>query len=143
MKWLTLIVVVCSAWGCGREGPQRASVAGKITLDGLPIREGSIAFIPAEENRGPTAGGVIADGAFQITLWDGPLVGKNRIELRAWRKTGNMIPNPMNPSTSMEEKVEAFPPQFNAESRLLREIKPGHNQLDLLLRSDDLVEQKE
>jgi hypothetical protein len=131
---LGLIAVVI---GCGPATPERASVSGKVTLDGQAIEQGSISFLPAEGNAGPSAGGVIANGRYDIEKKDGPILGKTRIELRAWKKSGRQIPNPMSAGSMMDEKVEAFPKEFNEESTLLKEIKSGHNTFDFELESNN------
>jgi hypothetical protein len=132
---------ICSAvlffltLGCGPAGPERASVSGQVTLDGQAIEQGTISFLPAEGNAGPSAGSAITNGRYDIRKANGPVLGKARVELRAWRKTGRQIPNPMSEGALMDEKVEAFPAQFNDESTLLREIKSGHNSFDFELES--------
>lgn len=122
--------------GCSDPGPERASISGSITLDGKPVEQGSITFVPTEGTSGPTAGDVISGGQYEIPRALGPLVGKNKVELRSWRLTGRQIPNPMSPGSTMEERVEAFPAQFNNETTLVREITAGHNSLDFDLKSD-------
>jgi hypothetical protein len=121
--------------GCGARGPERASVSGKVTLDGKAIEMGSITFVPADGNAGPTAGSAITAGQFDIKKAVGPVLGKHKVELRAWRLTGKQIPNPMSPGAMMDEKVEAFPEQFNNASTLIREIESGHNTFDFELES--------
>jgi hypothetical protein len=136
IRWLLVCVYVLVLAGCGRAGPERASVSGTVTLEGHTISEGSITFVPTDGSQGPTAGGAIRDGKFEITKFDGPIVGKNRVELRSWKLTGRQIPNPMSPGATMDEKVEAFPDPFNNESRLVREIASGHNTLEFNLKPD-------
>lgn len=134
VRWLLLLMFLMAV-GCGPDGPERGSVSGTVSLDGKSVKEGSITFIPTDGTTGPTAGGTIADGAFSIPKSLGPLVGKNKVELRAWRLTGRQIPNPMSPGSMMDEKVEAFPPQYNDESTYVIEINSGHNTLDFDLKS--------
>jgi hypothetical protein len=129
------LALAAGVLGCGSSGPQRASVAGEVTLNGSPIEQGTITFVPASGNAGPTAGGAIIDGKYNVPKAVGPLVGRQRVELRAWRKTGVMIPNPMSAGAMMEEKVEAFGAEFNDQSTLERDVASGHNVFDFALES--------
>jgi hypothetical protein len=133
--YIVMALVCLAEVGCGPSGPERASVSGKVTLDGKLIEQGTINFLPAEGNAGPSTGGVITNGRYDIRKVDGPVLGKARIELRAWRKTGRQIPNPMSAGSMMDEKVEAFPKTFNDESTLLKEVESGHNTFDFELDS--------
>jgi hypothetical protein len=128
------LAVLCSTTGCGSAGPARGSASGTVTLNGQPV-DGSITFVPTNGTAGPTAGAAIQGGKYTIPKADGPLVGNNRVELRAWRLTGRQIPNPMSEGQFMDEKVEAFSPEYNDATKLVREVKSGHNSLDFALES--------
>lgn len=125
-------LLACLAGGCGSaEGPARGSVSGKVTLDGDPIEHGSISFHPVGQTRGMVAGGAIEQGRYSIPAAQGPAVGQNRVEIHASRKTGKKVPDPYGePGQTMEQSVEAVPQQYNAQSTLVREVKPGNNPLD-------------
>jgi hypothetical protein len=133
---LCTLVLFCAALGCGDSGPPRASAGGVVKLDGQAIEEGSITFVPAEGTSGPTSGARITAGKYNIPKADGPLIGRSKVEIRAWRKTGRQIPNPMSAGALMDEKVEAFPEHYNSASTLVEEIVAGHNVLDFDLKSD-------
>lgn len=127
----SLLVVL----GCGgQDGPPRATVTGTVTVDGVPLHEGSISFIPTGGTLGPVAGGIIKDGAYQID--DSVCVGTNRVEIRGRRKTGRKIAPvpPAPPDQMIEETVDATPAKFNSESTLQETIAPGTNSLDFNLR---------
>lgn len=120
-----LLLGISIALGCGHSGPERASVSGTIRVDGQPFEEGSINFIPVDG--GPTAGAAIEKGEYDIDRALGPIVGKNRIEVRGNRKSGRKMPNPFNRSEMIDELVDAIPEEYNTKSTLIRDIKPGHN----------------
>lgn len=119
--------------GCAR-GPERASVRGQVLVGGQPLESGSINFTLAGGN-GPTAGAAITNGAYEIALERGALVGKNRVEVRGNRKTGRRMRHPFNADEQIDELVEAVPREFNDQSKLEREINPGDNELDFDLPS--------
>jgi hypothetical protein len=131
MQRLLLITGACliACCGCGPAGPQRAEVSGTVTLNGEPVREGSINFFPTKGNTGPEAGGAILDGKFHIPRAKGPVVGMNRVELRAFQKTGKQIQDPTaKQGTLTEEIANIFPAEFNSNSTLERDVSAGKNE---------------
>lgn len=135
-RFCGICLVIAACIGCGKKGPQRAAVAGHVTLDGQPINEGVIQFLPFEGTIGPEAGGVITKGQYDIAQQRGPVVGKARVELRASKKTGRRVQDPTGrPGTLTDEYKEMFPPDFNTNSALVREIKDDRNELDFDIRT--------
>jgi len=125
------IGIALSCVGCSDAGPRRAEVSGQVTLNGQAIAEGVIRFLPIEGTIGPETGGIITDGKYEISRQRGPIVGMNRIELRASKKTGRKIQDPTGrPGVLTDEFAELFPDNFNANSKLTREIKDGPNILN-------------
>jgi len=102
-----------------------------VTLDGVAIEQGSITFRPTGGTQGPASGVAIANGQYRLSAADGPVVGHNRIEIYAPRKTGRKVPAPMgNPGEMSEEVVEMIPSRYNTQSTLNRDVAPGKNTLD-------------
>lgn len=127
MRRLFLAGLLLLAGGCRQgDGIQRAAVGGTVTLDGVSVAEGSIAFYPCGDTRGPVAGGVIRDGAYHLNTRQGPAVGANRVEVHARKKTGRQIPS-REIGIMMDEETEAIPGRYNTDSTLLAAIKPGNN----------------
>lgn len=60
---------------------QRSEVSGSVTLDGQPLRWGSIAFEPEEPNA-PTAWAMISNGKYSIPAFRGVVVGNSRVVVR-------------------------------------------------------------
>jgi len=134
-----IFLVIATCFGCGKKGPQRAAVSGHVTLDGQPINEGVIQFLPVEGTVGPETGGIITNGQYDIPHDHGPIVGKSRIELRASKKTGGKIQDPTGrPGVLTDEYKEMFPPGSNTNSSLVREIKDEPNKLDFDIRTKSL-----
>jgi hypothetical protein len=137
--WLVptcLTVALLLVAGCGKEGATRGAVSGKVTLDGKPLADGSILFTPVKGTRGTATGGQILNGQYELAESAGPAVGKNRVEIRATRKTGKMVQKPFAPlGQTVEEAVEAVAPKFNSDSTLEVEIKSGDNTADFKVTS--------
>ena len=135
-RFCAIGLVIATCFGCGKTGPRRAAVSGHVTLNGQPINEGVIQFLPVEGTVGPETGGIITNGQYDIAHDHGPIVGKSRIELRASKKTGGKIQDPTGrPGVLTDEYKEMFPPGSNTNSSLVREIKDEPNKLDFDIRT--------
>lgn len=127
-----LLFGVCSmlilSLGCSPGGPERAAVSGTVKINGRPVSQGAINFFPTEGNKGPEAGTNIMDGQYKIDRATGPVLGKNRVELRGFENTGKTIQDPFGaPGTLIEERANIFPAEA---STLVREVKRGNNTFD-------------
>lgn len=128
MRYGGMLLLLALA-GCSDNG--RSEVSGSVKLNGKLIAEGAITFIPVEGNTGPGAGGEIRDGKYHIARDKGVTVGKNRVELRAFRETGRKVQDPTGkPGVLAFERVMAFPPEYNDKSTLVRDVKPGSDTID-------------
>lgn len=77
-----LVVVVPLIAGCGHpSGPPRGAVHGEITLDESPLKSGVIRFVPTGKTKGPVALATIKDGRYDLSSWDGPMLGDNAVEI--------------------------------------------------------------
>ena len=133
--WLVLFLLIS---GCGGyDGPRRGEVHGNVTFDGSPLVEGHIRFTPTGDTKGPVAGAPIVDGQYSIEEAKGPVVGHQRVEISAQKKTGRQVPAPppQPAGTMMEETAEAIPERYNTRTELERELVAGPNVLDFELVS--------
>src|SRR5829696_2114237 len=78
------VLALCTAGCSRRSGLERVVVHGKVTLNGSPVDEGQIHFIPVEGTAGPVTSSRIIGGAYECNDKGGVPVGKHRVELRAW-----------------------------------------------------------
>jgi hypothetical protein len=77
---------VAAAMGCGKPaGLDKVVVSGQVTLDGQPIPNGEIRFIPTAGTVGPVSGGPIKDGAYTAKGKGGVPLGTHQVEIRAYR----------------------------------------------------------
>lgn len=137
MRYFLGFALLLGCIGCGKsDGLSRAAVGGRVTLDGTEIVVGTIAFYPADGLQGPVAGGSIQNGQYSIARDRGPIVGKNRVEIHASKKTGRQVQAPMaEPGAMTDEVLEAVPSRYNTQSTLVADVKPGKNVLDYELTS--------
>jgi len=127
---IMLAIALCA--GCGRQPPERAAVRGRVTFRGKVVQNGTIVFSPTGGTKGAPAGADIVQGNFSIDVKEGPIVGHHRVEIQAFRKTGNKIPDLLGDVSDpnrplIDEVVPLLPPKFNLQSKLTAEIKPGDN----------------
>jgi len=121
---LAVLLAAGLAAGCGQSGPQRAAIHGRVTIADQPLASGQILFIPVAPNAGPSASGAIVNGEYKIEEREGPIVGKNRVEVRGERPLGFAIddeqafaqrgPVPLPP--------DPVPATFNSQSQLSLDV---------------------
>ncbi len=134
--WAPLLLGLAIAAGCHRDGLNRAEVHGNVTLDGKPVEQGSIHFVPIQGTPGPAVGGEIRNGQYRLAGDKGPMVGWNRVEVHASQKTGRRIPKGrgLNGET-VDEMVEGVAAKYNTGSTLKVEIRSGDNTADFAVES--------
>jgi len=120
--------------GCGPAQIPRGAVQGKVTLDGQPFPDGRITFEPIAGTKGPTAGGEIRNGEYNIESRNGPVPGKNVIRINATKKSGKKVPSPFG-GDKVDEFVEVVGSSYNVNSILEREIQAGANSLNFDVKS--------
>jgi hypothetical protein len=98
-------------------------VTGKIEVDGKPVENGSITFIPADGN-GPTAGGIIENGQYAA---DVPL-GNMKVSISYAKVVGKKKIYPTPNSPEMPITKEALPAKYNEKTELRYEVQPGKNE---------------
>lgn len=70
--------------GCSDSRPARVTVSGKVLIDGEPLSQGNIKFVP--EGARPSAGTIAEDGRFTLTCYDGNdgvVPGTHRVQISA------------------------------------------------------------
>ena len=119
---MTLLVLLISSAGCSRSEVQLAKVTGTVTLDGKPLPDAILRFIP--EGKGRTAiGRTDAEGRYELSYSataGGAIVGKVRVEITTAEEFENSRGN-------TEFTKELIPKKYNRESELFKEITPRKN----------------
>jgi hypothetical protein len=131
MRSAVLLCLVCLALGC-RGGREIGTVSGTVTLDGEPLADARINFQPSGDARNPGIGSfgkTNAKGEYTLTLIDekgeGAIVGTHRVMIKAVR-AGNADPA----DDKQKAGPDRVPPEYNINSTLTFEVKPGHNKAD-------------
>jgi hypothetical protein len=126
-RLLVGLLVVAGGSGCGRRGVPTTHLDGQITLDGQPIKDGNVSFIPLEANHGRGTTAVIAAGRYAAC--DVPL-GKVRVHFNATKATGRTV---VVSDISMPEIIDVIPEKYRAGMEI--EVAEGQVQRDFDLDS--------
>ena len=137
---LLLAFVLVFVAGCGPGNPLgRKAISGKITLNGAPLKDGSIEFVPLAAD-GVNSGAMIVDGAYSIVTAKGLPVGKYTVRIFSVQARGGE-PGPNSPSSfaSAPPGVDLIPPEYNTKSKHAVEVTAeGPNEFNY-----DIVTQKQ
>ena len=119
---------VLAAALAGVSDPQTARVSGAVTLDGVPVADGTIEFYSAASGR-PVGGGAIVKGAFSVRAVPGGLAA--RICSRKVVGKQKRYDTPDQPVTDII--AETIPDRYNTKSTLRVMLIPGASKIDFSL----------
>jgi len=112
--------------GCGSV---ESSIFGTVNLDGKPVAQGDIRFIPMAGTAGADAGAAIRDGKYKTVVKD-LATGKYRVSIRGYKQSGRMEPDPLG-GPPIKGTTQIVPKQYQGEdSQLVHEITLGVNRFD-------------
>lgn len=84
LRLLLLVAFTAALSGCGDGRPSRVQVSGQVLIDGKPLTQGNIKFVP--EGARPSAGKLDENGRFTLTCYDGNdgvIPGTHRVQISA------------------------------------------------------------
>ena len=126
-----LLVLACM--GCGPGGPAIESVEGTVTLDGEPLPNASVVFVP--ESGRPAGATTDSQGHYVLTFSEGrkgAMLGKHKVRISTARdpsETPDGEPIPASPET--------IPMKYNAQTELEFTVEAGKkNTADFELASE-------
>jgi hypothetical protein len=118
-SWLALApvltVVLMSSAGCG--GPVRRAVAGAVTLDGRPLDEAVVLFVPLAAG-GRKTGAPIAAGRYAVPQDVGLFPGRYRVEIA----DDPPIDPAMRPDQVRQQARRRLPVSYSTSSPLTVEV---------------------
>lgn len=135
-------VLLLGSIGCSRPaGPARAAVSGEVIFNHQPLESGRITFVPVDGTQGPTAIAVVTDGFYQFDRRNGPVIGKNRIQIESLPDPGFELDDEEAYAKAMRDRKglpvlprEQIPPEYNQRSTLVEEVfDDGELQIDFSL----------
>jgi hypothetical protein len=124
---LVLVLLAGCGGGDGDDLPREA-VSGKVALDGQPLAEGAIQFLPegGPDAKGPTVSGgaVIKGGAYDISRAKGLTPGKYKVAITSAAPADAPAADAA-PGPAPKPAAEKIPAKYNASSTLTAEVKSG------------------
>jgi hypothetical protein len=114
---IVMPIVMLSA-GCG--GPPLHPVSGRVTLDGEPLDEAVIMFVPLEANARKTGGAVTA-GRYVVPRDVGLAAGRYRVEIA----DDPPIDSHGRPGTAPQPARRRLPVMYATDSPLVVEVVAG------------------
>jgi hypothetical protein len=132
-RWPLVALLACGA-GCGEETPPYGTVAGRVTLAGKPVSEGSVVFSSPETGVARMAN-LDPDGQFIVRSFDLPglPVGEYGVAISPHRVSSGEF-RPVEPAAAGLGMV--IVPQRYREpetSGLVRQVEIGENKFDIPL----------
>ncbi len=130
MGRIAVFALACACLaGCSGDG--KAHVQGQVKLDGQPVADGTIDFLPAAGD-GPTASAVIKQGAYEVALMPGSKI----VKIEGFQKIGEHKYDKNNPESPMVADFKPIvPAKYNTNTELKCEITEETKQQDFELTS--------
>jgi hypothetical protein len=116
--------------GCGPTDAQKITIQGRVTLDGVPLPQGSVIFIPSDPALG-AAGGRIAEGVLTVTTFKGP----HKVEVYAEKQVTRPVP-PGAPPEAGISFVSIIPKRYNEKTTLTFDVQSSTDAPEFALTSD-------
>jgi hypothetical protein len=110
-------LLIAAAAGCSGG----SSVDGTVTLDGQPLKEGTVRFVPVDPNAGGTVGAPVKDGKFTAEVPH----GEYRVEFSSPKVVGKRKAYDTPDSPVVDIVDELIPARFNTTSDLRVTVKKG------------------
>jgi hypothetical protein len=115
--------------GCAKKS-NRGTIAGTVTLDGVPVKSGVIRFVPAD-GLTATADSIITDGKFSASVPP----GEKKISISAPKVTGQRRVYETPDSPMIDVVQELLPAKYNAKTELAWTVTVGSQEKDFPLTS--------
>ena len=119
---LSLLLMV--PWlGCADPSGGREAVSGDIRFKGEPLDQGTIQFIPTEE-QDTTSGGMIHEGRYTVEKMKGLKPGKYKVVISSGDPKESAPPGEL-PGAPFPVAKERLPTEYNRASKQEVEVKKG------------------
>ena len=126
---LLIAVAICIVAGC--KPPTEYAVTGRVTLDGEPLPEATISFIPTDESLSTVVTRTDEEGMYIAEIDSdrfGLEPGNYTVRISTFDE-GDAEADPPLPS-----RRELVPEKYNLDSELSAEVKPEMNVIDFPLK---------
>lgn len=130
------LVTCLSSAGCGKDGPEMATVRGTVKYKGAPVTTGTVSFVPTDQNRTGANGTIGADGTYSLQTRDpndGAEVGEYQIAISGQDPDALNTPAPGEP---VKKQANSIPAKYGnpQTSGLTKKVTSGTNTIDFDLQ---------
>lgn len=124
---LLIALIVFSGCFGSRTDPrgERFAVGGKVLIDGKPLSEARIVFVPIDRKKAVKATASINEGVYKIESENGPMAGKMRVEIQTEILELEELEKMRGEDKTLVpelNKVE-IPERYNVKSELTAEVR--------------------
>ena len=124
------LLILAAVWLAGCSGPETGHVAGKVTLDGKPLAQGSVVF--EDSAAGISAGAALqSDGSYTVETFDrdGLPPGTYKVAITPSTFGDGETPLAVDPASQAAGPHAQIPPRYHstATSPLGATVKAGNN----------------
>ncbi len=123
---IALLAVVA---GCGSSRPdglpETAVVKGIVKLNGAPLNEGVVRFVPEDTACNPGVGMINADGTFELSTYDrldGATVGKHKVVVHVEPHLDGSSPDPPVQTPRKYHDISTTPLEVEIKSGETNEV---------------------
>jgi hypothetical protein len=109
--------------GCNSVENAGLPIKGSVSLKGQPLDQGTILFSPVDPNTPTSTGAPITNGKYEIPALNGLVPGMYEVRISSG-EPGTVAEEPA-PGESGPPAKDRIPPQYNVETTLRAEVKPG------------------
>ena len=136
--WLGAVLVLTGFGlsGCGPGGPELADVEGKVTVDGKPVPNAQVTFIPSAPGGSPSYGKSDAEGHYSLMFTrdkSGAMLGTHEVRVEVRKMSKDDMAEARANGEEVAEGFVAIPKPAKDAPPLTREVKEGDNVIDLEL----------
>ena len=108
-------------------------IHGKISVNGTPLDEAQIQFVPVTSTGGDQLGTVVSKGEYTFADPDRLKEGQYQVQIRAYKSSGKKIWDGMGDGTNknmVDDLKQYIPAKYNDTSELKVAIKAGNNEFN-------------
>jgi hypothetical protein len=115
--------------GCGSDGPELATVTGKVTLDGQPVQRAAITFRPQEKGS-PSYGGTNSEGMYKLMFTQdkqGAMPGEYFVDIETSKLSKSEIEDNKAQGLPEPPPFVPIPRKYRGAEQLKASVKAGES----------------
>jgi hypothetical protein len=131
-----IAALLTSLLGCGDGGPELASVKGIVTVDGQPVPNATLTFVPQEGS--PSYGQTNREGKYELMFTDvkrGAMLGSHQVTIEGQRLSKDELAEMKAQGMDVPDRIVEIPKAYRQAGALTAEVKRGSNAIDFNLET--------